>query len=402
MDAPTISVDQFCESLSERAGLPTDVVQKSLQLWRAETRHPTSAESLADWLIGKGLVSEFHAEALLAGIEGPIAIGPYKVAEQLVSGNLGGVYRARHQETGQAVSLKIFPSHPHTTKEQAARIKREVRLLAQLNHPNVVRAFDCGEAQGVRYVAFEEQEGETLGAWLQRQGAMDFHDACRFAVDIAQGLGVLHEQGIVHRDICPETIWIDASGRAKILEFGAAKDTASQADKGEEGLTTHGTVIGRCDYMSPEQAKDARTVTAASDLFSLGATLYHCLAGQPPFHDKNPVRVMMKVVAEEPAPVSGLPYGIPRELDDVMAGMLAKDPVKRFQTAQDVIRGLRPFASTLPGAEPEQTAEIDPTFLEWAGSATEAPSVGLDPNLARFFNRMAQRDERRARSRLPG
>lgn len=400
MDATTISVDQFCGYLCDRAGLPPDVVQKSAEQWRAETRRPTSAESLADWLIGKGLITEFHAEALLSGIEGPVAIGPYDVAEQLASGSLGGVYRARHRETGQPVSLKIFPSQHHSTKEQAARIKREVRLLSQLNHPNVVRAFDCGEAHGVRYVAFEELEGETLGAWLDRQGAMDFHDACRFALDIAEGLGVLHEQGIIHRDICPEAIWIDNSGRAKILEFGAAKDTALQPDGEGEGLTTLGTVIGRCDYMSPEQAKDARAVTAASDLFSLGATLYHCFAGQPPFYDKNPMRVMMKVVGEEPAPVSTLPYGIPRELDDVMAGMLNKDPVKRFQSAKDVIRGLRPFASTLPGADQEQAAEIDQTFLEWAQSGPEAPSVGLDPSLARFFNRMAQRDEQRARAKL--
>ncbi|MFM8771745.1 MAG: serine/threonine protein kinase, partial [Candidatus Kapaibacterium sp.] len=275
MDTTTLSVDQFCGYLCDRVGLSADILQKSTEQWRAETRHPTSAESLADWLIGKGLISEFHAEALLSGIEGPVVIGPYEVAEQLASGSLGGVYRARHRNTGQRVSLKIFPSQHHTSREQTARINREVRLLAQLNHPNVVRAFDCGEAHGVRYVAFEELEGETLGAWLDRQGAMDFHHACRFALDIAEGLGVLHEQGIVNRDICPEAIWIDNSGRAKILEFGSAKDTAAQADGEGQGLTTDSAVIGRYDYMSPEQAKDARAVTAASDLFSLGATLYH-------------------------------------------------------------------------------------------------------------------------------
>lgn len=402
METFAISLDQFCSQLCERAGLPSDVVQKSTEQWRAETRHPDSVENLAEWLIGKGLISEFHAEALLSGIEGPVVIGPYEVAERLASGNLGGVYRARHRETGQPVSLKVFSSQNRTTKEQAARIRREVRLLAQLNHPNVVRAFDCGEAHGVRYVAFEELQGETLGSWLDRQGAMDSKDACRFALDIAEGLGALHEQGIVHRDICPEAIWIDDGGRAKILEFGAAKDTSPQPDDESQVLTTDGTVIGRYDYMSPEQAKDARAVTPGSDIFSLGATLYHCLAGQAPFHDKNPMRVMMKVVGEEPAPLSSLPYDIPRELNDVVAGMLVKNPAKRFQSAKDVIRGLKPFASTLPGAEPEQPADVDPAFLEWANSSPEAPSVGLDPNLARFFTRMAQRDERRARARLRG
>jgi len=398
-DHTTISVDGFCKQLRDRGLLANDLLEKSIKQWQAETKRPDSAEQFGDWLVGKGLISEFHAEALLSGIDGPIVIGPYEVAERVVSGNLGGVYRARHCETGQPVSLKVFPSQQHTTSEQAARIKREVRLLSQLNHPNVVRAFDYGEAHGVRYVAFEDLSGETLDVWLGREGAMDYHDACRFALDIAEGLGVLHERGIVHRDVCPDTIWIDHSGRAKLLEFGAAKDTSAHSGDEAEGLTTDSTVIGRYDYMSPEQAKDARSVTAASDLFSLGATLYHCLAGKAPFHDPNPMRVMMKVVTEQPAPVSSLPFGIPRELDDVIAGMLAKDSAKRFQKAQDVIRGLRPFASVLSDAEPEQPAELDPAFLEWVQSSSESPSVGLDPNLARFFTRMAHRDERRARSR---
>lgn len=399
MDASTVSVDRFCVLAREQAGLPSDVLEKSIQQWRAEPHHIDSATHLADWLIGNGLISEFHAEALLSGVEGPISVGPYEVAERLASGSLGGVYRARHRETGQPVTLKVFASPSRATKEQAARIKREVRMLSQLNHPNVVRTFDCGEAHGVRYVAFEELKGETLSAWLEREGAMDFHDACRFAVDIAEGLGALHSQGIVHRDICPEAIWIDASGRAKILEFGAAKDTSSQCESDSHVVTTDGTFIGRYDYTSPEQARDARAATAVSDLFSLGATLYHCLAGHPPFHDRNPVRVMMKVAAEEPALVSSLPFGIPKELDDVMSGMLAKDPTRRFQSAKDVIRGLKPFASTLANADDEQSSDIDPAFLEWAHLLPEAPSVGLNPNLARFFSRMAQRDELRARSR---
>lgn len=398
-DRPPLSVDDFCNQLRDRELLAAEVLAQRVAQWQAETRHPDSAEHLGDWLVGQGLISEFHAESLLAGIKGPIVIGPYEVAERLASGNLGGVYRARHRDTGQAVSLKVFPSQHHMTKEQAARIRREVRLLAQLDHPNVVRSFDCGEAHGVRYVAFEDLHGETLDAWIDREGAMDFHDACRFALDVAEGLRALHEQGIVHRDVCPEAIWIDASGRAKLLEFGAAKDMSAQSGDEAEGLTTDSTVIGRYDYMSPEQAKDARSVTPASDLFSLGATLYHCLAGKAPFHDPNPMRVMMKVVTEQPAAVSSLPFGIPRPLDDVMAGLLAKDPAKRFQKAQDVVLGLRPFASTLPDTEPQKTAEVDPTFLEWVNSAPEVPVVGLDPNLARFFTRMAHRDERRARSR---
>lgn len=398
-DRTTISVDDLCQQLRKRELLATELLDKSIKQWRAETKRPDSAEHLADWLVGKGLISEFHAEALLSGIDGPIVIGPYEVAERLVSGNLGGVYRARHRDTGQAVSLKVFPSQHHTTPERAARIKREVRLLSQLNHPNVVRAFDYGEAHGVRYVAFEDLNGETLDVWLGREGAMDFHDSCRFARDVAEGLKALHEQGIVHRDVCPDTIWIDHSGRAKLLEFGAAKDTSAQSGDEAEGLTTDSTVIGRYDYMSPEQAKDARSVTAASDLFSLGATLYHCLAGKAPFHDPNPMRVMMKVVTEQPPPVSSLPFGIPRELDDVVSGMLAKDPAKRFQKAQDVIRGLQPYASLLSDAEPQQSDELDPSFLDWVQSTPESPSVGLDPNLARFFTRMAHRDERRARSR---
>lgn len=401
-DRTTISVDDLCQQLRKRELLATELLDKSIQQWRAETKRPDSAEHFADWLVGNGLISEFHAESLLAGIDGPIVIGPYEVAERLASGNLGGVYRARHRDTGQAVSLKVFSSQHYTTPERAARIKREVRLLSQLNHPNVVRAFDYGEAHGVRYVAFEDLNGETLDVWLGREGAMDFHDSCRFALDIAEGLKVLHEQGIVHRDVCPETIWIDHSGRAKLLEFGAAKDTSAESGDEAEGLTTDSTVIGRYDYMSPEQAKDPRAVTAASDLFSLGATLYHCLAGKAPFNDPNPMRVMMKVVTEQPAPVSSLPFGIPRELDDVVSGMLAKDPAKRFQKAQDVIRGLRPYVPELSNAEAQQPDELDPAFLEWVQSSPEAPSVGLDPNLARFFTRMAHRDERRARSRARG
>lgn len=399
MYATAVSVDQLCSHLQEHAKIPMGVIQSSTKQWLAETRHPDSAEKLADWLVDKGIITDIHAAAALSGVEGPIVIGPYEVDEQIATGTAGGLYRAVHRESGKPVSMKIFVSQQRMTKEQAERARREVRLRAQLNHPSVVRSFDFGESNEVKYIVLEDLRGETLGARLARHGSMDYRDACRIAVDIAEGLDALHEQGIVHRDISPDGIWIDeVAGRAKLLEFGAAKASSSDQQGDGQVLTTANTMIGLYDYMSPEQAKDARTVTAVSDLFSLGSTLYHCLAGNPPFHDANPMRILMKVVSESPVPVSTLPHGIPHELDDVLTGLLAKDPADRFQSAKDVVRGLSPFAAQ-PSDAAAAATDLDPAFSDWLQSLPETPSVGLSPKLARFFALMSERDERRGRAR---
>lgn len=359
-----IHLDEVRQRLIETRLMTAQCVQDCIAHWQTEVcTDGESGEDLLAWLVKQQLLTEFQRNAICTEHRGPLVIGPYRLLDRAVVGRLGDVYRAMHEEVNQAVSLKVFSSAMKDSPEQFARMQREIRVSAELDHPNIVRMFEVGKEGDLNYLAFEDLQGETLQERLSRQDALPYSTACRLILDAALGLGCLHDRFLVHRDVCPANLWITEAGRAKVMELGAVRPAFS-AFEGDEGLTTMGSSLGTCDYMAPEQAQDAHAADHRADIYSLGCTLYHCLTGQPPFSDRNPLRVMMRHATEPPASIGSHVEGIPAALEETIATMLAKLPEDRFQSMEDVARALEEFADPSAGDGEHGTVVLD-KYITW-------------------------------------
>jgi serine/threonine-protein kinase len=206
--------------------------------------------------------------------------------------------------------------------------------------------------------------------------------------DAAQALAHLHEKGFVHRDIRPANMWVTPGGVLKLMEFGGV---SASIEGLEDDVTTSDTVIGSIDYMAPEQAADAHSADHRSDIYSLGCTLYHCLAGEKPFREKNPIRLAMKHAMELPPALKDWIPGIPEKLSDAVDGMIAKNPADRFQSAQDVVWAMEEHFDKAQARSDE--AAINPEFLRWAASPTnpdqQRAHEARSPELAGFMHWLA-------------
>jgi serine/threonine protein kinase len=248
---------------------------------------------------------------------------------------MGAVYLAHHPGLNKAVAIKVLPGDLASTPEFKERFIREARLAARLEHPNVVQVFDVGDEQGVHYISMQYIEGKSLDSWLKERKKLSVPEALSTAKRVAAALSAAAKLGIVHRDIKPHNILISKEGVVKVADFGLAKD-----EDANRSLSEPGAVMGTPYYMSPEQAKGEK-VDHRSDLYSLGATLYHMLTGKRLFDGGTPVTIVLKQASdEEPIPARQLEPTLPDGVDALLTRLLQKDPAKRFQTADEVIRAL--------------------------------------------------------------
>jgi len=250
------------------------------------------------------------------------ALGDLYILEREV-GRGGGarVFLARNR-AGEEVALKVL--HPELAVTVAAdRFLREVRLCSQLDHPNIARLLDSGEADWVVYYAMSYCPGPTLREGITRARSLPVDDVVRLGADLLSALQHAHEHSIVHRDVKPENIVI-SDGRTILLDFGIAK---AIADSAGENLTRSGVALGTCTYMSPEQIRGLRDIDHRSDLYSLACVLFECLAGRPPFVHKVEGIVLQKHLSEPPPRVETLRTDTPKRLADVIDKALAKEPV---------------------------------------------------------------------------
>jgi serine/threonine protein kinase len=209
-------------------------------------------------------------------------VGPYRLLEPLGAGGMGTVYRALHTHLGKVVALKLLRSSWRDVPEAVGRFRREMRAAGRLRHPNLVEAYDAG-AEGVPYLAMELVAGLDVARLLQGHpgGRLAVADACEVVRQAAAGLQHAFENGLVHRDLKPSNLLLTPDGTVKVLDLGLALPRS--ATPGQADLTGAGQFLGTPDYMAPEQLLDPHTVDVRADLYSLGATLYHLLAGRPPF-----------------------------------------------------------------------------------------------------------------------
>jgi TolB-like protein/tRNA A-37 threonylcarbamoyl transferase component Bud32/Tfp pilus assembly protein PilF len=277
-------------------------------------------------------------------------LGPYVIQSLLGMGGMGEVYRGRDTRLGRDVALKVISPARVSDQRLRRRFEKEARAASVLNHPSIVTVYDVGETDGVPWIAMEWVEGDTLRHALGA-GPMPLRQVVQLTRQIADGLAVAHAKGIVHRDLKPANVMITPDGRAKILDFGLARQTAAVGGSDEllsqedtlaspsEEVTREGTVLGTVGYMSPEQAA-GRPVDFRSDQFSFGLIVYEMLSGRRAFDRQTPVETLAAVMRDEPPPLATLRPGLPPKLENMVARCLAKQPEERFASTRELAAAL--------------------------------------------------------------
>jgi serine/threonine protein kinase len=283
-------------------------------------------------------------DTVFAKAAGPKRLGDYELLEELGKGGMGVVYRARHVLLNQTVALKLLPERFLNEPQAISRFRREMQSIGGLDHPNIVRAHNAGEADRQHFLVMEYVDGINLQQLVIDYGPLPVGAACEMIRQAALGLQHAHEHGLVHRDVKPANLMLNRRGTVKILDLGLARLHASQLS---QGLTQEGIPMGTVDYMAPEQWEDSSRVDIRADIYSLGCTLFHLVAGQAPYadttYDTNRKKLMAHTVAPIPI-VSQRREDAPEELDDVLGLMMAKEPHERFETPTEVAEALEPFA----------------------------------------------------------
>jgi serine/threonine protein kinase/tetratricopeptide (TPR) repeat protein len=305
-------------------------------------------------------------------------VSHYRILGQVGRGGMGVVYVAEDTHLGRRVAVKFSTSASDNTQFRA-RFLGEARAASKLNHPCIAGVYDYGETpEGDPFIVMELVKGEDL-SHLLRRGPLPAVRSLRIVEAVAEALAEAHQHGIIHRDIKPSNIVVGESGRVKVLDFGLAKQIERPAPNQDystvaNSATLEGLVLGTPSYMSPEQVRDA-PLGPASDLFSLGAVLYECLTGKPPFRGANNVEILAAVLHVEPAPPSAVNPAVTPELDRIVLKALSKSPETRYGSAAAMLTDLRPLIAVLePGTETE--------LLRPPGEATPASASSTWKSLA--------------------
>jgi len=262
--------------------------------------------------------------AAVASAIRPPASSRYVFGEPIGSGGAGSVYRARDKVTGGAVAIKVLNCRVTDNATLHKRLATEFRAATQLEHPNIVRALEICSDGSTSYLVYELVEGENLGDRIERKGRLPEAEAVRIITQVAQALHYAHLRQVIHRDVKPDNILVLPDGRAKLTDFGLAKDYNNDMD-----LTRHAAGLGTPHFMAPEQFSAAKTVDARADIYSLGATLYNAVTGQLPFDAKFPLAILTKKERGELTPLRQLVPSASERVEAATRAALAVNPAER-------------------------------------------------------------------------
>jgi serine/threonine-protein kinase len=294
----------------------------------------------------------------------------YVLVRQLGHGSMGMVYLAEDEANHGQVALKVLSSGIAANGEYTRRFLNEARVATQLDHPAIVSLKDYGRADGHYYLAMEYVDGESCKAAIVKQGRLDWRRAVEVALQVAEGLASAAGQGIIHRDIKPENILIDSAGRVRLTDLGLAKEMDVETPLPSD------TSLGTPDYMSPEQVNNSETVDFRSDIYSLGASLFHMVCGKAPYTGRSAYEVMVKHVwAPLPSPMKYAP-DLPRPVAQVMRKMMARDPADRYQTYDALIADLK---ALLAGEQVSASEFDDESLLSLNGTNGRAAAAPPAP-----------------------
>jgi serine/threonine protein kinase len=295
--------------------------------------------SLASKLVDLGRINRWQAEQLKVG-RAKFNLGPYQVIDAIGQGGMGQVFKAEHRLMGRVVAVKVLPRH-RSTPEAVASFTREIRAQAQLDHPNLVRAFDAGHDGNVYFLVTEYVPGADLRKLVRARGKLTMQDAATIVSQAACGLGHAHSRGMVHRDVKPGNLLVTPEGLTKVSDLGLAAYLGIE-DPDDPRV---GRIVGTADYLSPEHISSPKNITAASDIYSLGCTLYYAVTGKVPFPGGTHRDKAKRHCEDIPLNPRRFNLELTDEFVDVIAAMMEKDPQKRLRTCDEVVRRLAPWAS---------------------------------------------------------
>ena len=338
----------------------------SAQCEKCATPLPISDQTLATggqgWSVpaADGVIS---ATALAQLSPGTVIGNRYEIIRLLGQGGMGAVYQAHDRELDRQVAIKVIRGDMTANPEILKRFKQELILARQITHKNVIRIFDLGQAEGIKFITMEYIEGEDLQSVLRRKKKLEPAEAANIMAQVCRALEAAHSEGVIHRDLKPQNIMLDKTGRAYVMDFGIARSTLTP------GMTQTGALIGTPDYMSPEQAK-GQPLDSRSDLFSVGIIFYELLSGQIPFNADTTMGKLWKRTSEPARPLADLDKSIPQPLSEIVRKCLEVDPQKRFASAAELLRQIEtwqgPSAGTRVGTLHHGAF---PSYAKWVGAA---------------------------------
>lgn len=352
---------EMLRELVESGILAADEADHVFAKLRAEDQQ-VSSDAIAEELLKEGKLTSYQVESIQQGSASQLVFGEYLILDELGRGGMGVVYKALHRRMQREVALKVLTDDALKRPQGFERFQREVRAAARLVHPNVVTCHDAGEDGGVEYLVMEFVEGEDLHHAVRADGPMSMDKAVDCIAQAANGLEYAHHEGVVHRDVKPSNLIRCADDTVKLLDFGLAalRSHASTGHHTELGLTESGQMMGTFDFMSPEQAEDAASADARSDIYSLGCTLYFLLTGKPPYEADTVIRKLLAHRSEPIPDIREVREDVPRSLATLLHVMLAKNQNDRPQTMSGVseqLAAVRAELCTKPGT---RTAMFEP------------------------------------------
>jgi len=348
--APSIHLQETHDFHAEDASVVVQILDQFLE--QRKQGEPVSKDDL----IAKHPQYAAQLEACLAGLEflqgvekasvaGPLQrLGDFQILREVGRGGMGAVFEATQISLGRRVALKVLKFGGVSDPDAVERFQREAETIAKLHHTNIVPIFAVGCERGVNYYAMQFIEGESLAeVFARRKKSLDYSQVAEWGLQAAEALAHAHRRGVIHRDVKPSNLILDKEKRLWLTDFGIARRT------GDVTLSLTGALLGTPRYMSPEQAAAThKKVDHRSDIFSLGTTLYELLVGSPAFPGDSPHDVIQKIIGTEPIPIRQALPQIPRDLETIIQKCLAKEPAKRYHSAQDLANDLRAFLEGRP------------------------------------------------------
>ncbi len=381
----SLTLDRFWKLLADSRLLDADEVGKLADASsKAQSNGGATPDKIAKWLVGKSRISAYQAKILLSGRTGPFFYGDYQIYDRIETGRLAGVFRAIHSPTKHPVCLYFLSGAQMQDQQIVAVLSQQAAdtCRSTVGHPHLFRCYHLADLGSFKFIVIEDLKGKRVERLLATSGGpLNVDEACRITRQAAFGLARLHAMGQVHDELRPANIWLDANETAKLLLFPLYRDPLTQprawlAELQAGAPASKGKIPPEADYIAPELISGKRQPDERSDIYSLGCTLYHMLAGRPPFAMNSLTQKLKHHLKETPQPLGELNNAVPPGLAKLVNYMMAKDPDLRYQKAESVVEGLLPFLSP----EAAKTEPVPPTrrsqaYEAWLAENSDQASI---------------------------